>query len=106
MKTLPKALTFVVTALALALPSNVTFAQATTPPRAADAADPKAAVPPLIYHSAFQSYRPNSPAEPGDWKAAHDQVKAAGGWRSYAKEAAQPDAPASSPAAHSGHKTP
>nr|WP_316643034.1 hypothetical protein [uncultured Roseateles sp.] len=108
---------------ALALPA---FAQ-TPPPAAqppapsskrADAADPMVAVPPLIYSSALQGYRPNVEVEVGSWKDTNDNVGRVGGWRVYAKEARQPDvvargtgasAPAgpdakTMPAGHAGHK--
>lgn len=108
---------------ALALPA---FAQ--TPPHATqspalaskrmDAADPKVALPPLVYSSALQGYRPNVEVEVGSWKDANDNVGRVGGWRVYAKEARQPDvaapdagasAPARPdakpmPAGHAGHK--
>ncbi len=75
--------------------------------KAADTSDPKAAVLPLVYRSAFQGYRPNAVAEVGNWKEANDKVGRIGGWRVYAKEASLPDAAASAPAAadHSGHKS-
>ena len=85
---LNKAVTLFVTSAALAL-------FAATPARSADAADPKAAVPPLIYRSAFEGYRPNTEAEVGKWRETNDKVGRIGGWRAYAKEAAAPDAPAS-----------
>jgi len=84
----------------------------------ADAADPKVAVPPLVYSSVLQGYRPNVEVEVAPWKDANDNVGRIGGWRVYAKEARQPDvaapgtgasAPASPdaktmPAGHAGHK--
>ncbi len=82
----------------------------------ADPADAKAAVPPVIYRSSFNQYRPLGDEKVGNWKAANDKVHQIGGWRAYAKEAREPDvaAPAEKPAApaapkpapdpHSGHE--
>lgn len=120
MKHLFKAVTLVVTTAALALPALRALAQSSSPNTAesatastahqsspADAADPRATVPPLAYRSAFQSYRSNTEAEVGNWKEANDKVGRIGGWRVYAKEATQPDAAASAPMPvdHSGHKS-
>lgn len=120
MKHLTKVVALATASAALALPSLGAHAQssAASPAssvapsgKAADASDPKAAVPPLVYRSAFRSYRPNAEAEVGNWKEANDKVGRIGGWRVYAKEAAkeasQPDAAASAPAAadHSGHES-
>jgi len=83
------------------------------------ASDPKADVPPLVYSSVLQGYRPNVEVEVGAWKGMNDNVGRVGGWRVYAKEARQPDAVAPSagaasapagtdtkpmPAGHAGHK--
>ena len=70
-------------------------ASAVAPAQSADAADPMATVPPLVYRSAFDGYRPNSEAEVGKWRETNDKVGRIGGWRAYAKEAAAPDNPAS-----------
>ena len=109
---------------ALALP---VFAQNTAPAapvstatsKRLDAAAPKVAVPPLVYSSVLQGYRPNVEVEVGSWKDANNNVGRIGGWRVYAKEARQPDAvvpgagAASAPtvpdakpmpAGHAGHK--
>jgi len=68
-------------------------AQLTAPPsQRADAADPKAVVPPLVYSSVLQGYRPNAEVAVGSWKDTNDNVGRIGGWRVYAKEARQPDA--------------
>ena len=85
---LNKAVTLLVASAALAL-------IAAAPARSADAADPKAGVPPLVYRSAFEGYRPNTEAEVGKWRETNDLVGRIGGWRAYAKEAAAPDTPAS-----------
>ena len=88
---LHKPVTLVVVSAALALcaatPANST--------RSANATDPKTSVPPLVYRSAFDGYRPNAEANLGKWQEANDKVGRIGGWRAYAKEAAAPDKPAS-----------
>ena len=80
--------------------------------RRPDPMNPKAQVPALIYRSAFQGYRPNTAADVGSWLDANKAVHQAGGWRAYAREAAQPDAAApalpaastaSAPAMPAGH---
>jgi hypothetical protein len=54
--------------------------------------DPQAAVPPLRHRSAFVGYRshtlPADAAASGAWRHANEQVRRAGGWRVYAREAA------------------
>lgn len=116
MKHITQVVTLAVASAALALPmlgaaapGNADSAAKPAAPsgKSADASDPKAAVPPLIYRSAFQGYRPNAEAEVGNWKEANDRVGRIGGWRVYAKEAMQPETAASAPAAadHSGHKS-
>ncbi len=71
-----------------------------------DPLDASAAVPPVIHRSAFTQYRHLAPAKLDAWKAANDKVGRIGGWRSYAREAAQnpaPAPPASDPGGHTGH---
>jgi hypothetical protein len=60
-----------------------------------DPLDPQAAVPALAYASPLAHYRPMSEPKVGAWKEANDRVARIGGWRAYAREAAQPVAPAS-----------
>ncbi|MBH9576188.1 hypothetical protein [Inhella proteolytica] len=66
---------------------------------AGDPADPKTPVPALQHRSVLA--RPAAlvadPAEPGRWRAAHEAVHRAGGWRAYAREPVPP-APAASAA--------
>lgn len=123
----PKGVALIAVSTALALSSLSTVAQNTTlvaqsstsPSKRPDAADPKADVPPLVYSSVLQGYRPNDEVEVGAWKGINDNVGRVGGWRVYAKEARQPDAVAPSagaasapagtdikpmPAGHAGHK--
>ena len=85
--------------LSMALPS---LAQSPMPSSASalgsaakvDSGDPKAGVPPVTYRSAFAGYRPNVEEKVGSWKDTNDSVGRIGGWRAYAKEAREPDAPA------------
>lgn len=81
----------------LALSAGSALAQT----KPAEPIDAKASVPPQVYRSNLQSYKPFSEAELADWRAANQRVHAAGGWRSYAKEAA---AAASAPASAPTHK--
>lgn len=81
-----------------------------------DPLDPKAEVPAVRYLSPFaQTARPAHPAPIG-WREANDAVARIGGWRTYAREAQQPEpagpvAPApvsaasapSGPTGHGGH---
>lgn len=84
-----------------------------------DPLDAKATVPALVYRSALTGYRRLSNDEPMPWREANDTVGRIGGWRAYAREAAElegavsaaPAAPAASapsksmPAKPGGHKT-
>lgn len=63
-----------------------------------------AAPAPLPYTSALQGYQPFADEKVRSWKESNDTVGKIGGWRAYAKEAAEPEAkssqtPAASPAA-------
>lgn len=68
-----------------------------------DPADPKAAVPPGQYTSAFERYRPNAEVEVGAWRLSNDTVGRIGGWRIYGREAIA-DAPASAPSTGNGRQ--
>ena len=82
------------------------LAQAQTPPSAKthdaaslqrpDPADPKAAVPVLVYRSSFSRYQPYTEPELAAWRETNERVRQRGGWRAYAREAQEPAAPASS----------
>lgn len=75
------------------------LAQAQNRAAAPDPLDPQAAVPPAQHRSALSAYRPLAETPVGSWKDANERVNRIGGWRAYAREAAQPAAaPASSPA--------
>jgi hypothetical protein len=60
---------------------------AAPPTVARDPGDPRAAVPPIEYRSAFSRYRPNVEAEVGSWRGKNDEVRRIGGWRIYGREA-------------------
>lgn len=82
------------------------------PAPAASTADPlqaDAAVPPMVYSSAFVRYRGARDVEVGSWREVNDTVARIGGWRAYAREAQQPDAatvPMATPGAASPLATP
>ena len=72
-------------------------AQTTAPlALAADPANAQAAVPRAMHSSAFAGYRRHAEPAPIAWKDANDSVARIGGWRAYAREAAEPSAPAAS----------
>lgn len=64
-----------------------------------DPLSPQASVPPLVHESAFTRYRRLSDAPVGSWRDANDTVNRIGGWRVYAREAAQPASAAATPGA-------
>ena len=96
----------------------VATATATAAPARIDPADPNAPVPAARYRSPFSGYQPYTDTPVAPWRATNDRVRERGGWRTYAREAREPDAatppaaPASPPAAapkpaapgHSGHE--
>lgn len=72
-----------------------------------DPTDATLPVPLVRYQSPFADYRPLGEDQSKPWKDANDTVRAIGGWRTYAREAAEsaktqagrnnPAAPAGSP---------
>lgn len=64
------------------------------------------------FRSAFEGYQPYTDEKVVNWKATNDTTASIGGWRVYAKEAAQPaqtpQAPdaAAKPDPHAGHGKP
>lgn len=90
----------------LAVPLSA-LAQPTTP--GADPADPRAAVPPVVYTSAIAGAAPRAPdtATPDKvWRAANDTVAGTQGHAGHdaaATPALQASAPAQPPADHSKH---
>lgn len=80
---------------------------AAQPPVRPDPLDPRASVPPARHDSVLQRYRGGGEVQVGDWKAANDNVTRIGGWRSYLRQAAQPETPASAAGgAHEHHRKP
>ena len=56
---------------------------------------------PFVYKSAFEGFQAYTEEKTANWKEANDTTARIGGWRAYAKEAAQPavtPAPAPVPA--------
>ncbi|OUM01021.1 hypothetical protein [Variovorax sp. JS1663] len=83
-------------------------AVAQTVPATAAGADGQA---PLSFRSAFDGYRPFKDEKAIAWKEANDAVRARGGWRAYAEEAAGQGstgdgAPAQAADPHAGHAVP
>ena len=97
-------------------------AAAQSPPstaRKADSLDARASVPAVAYEPAFSRYRRAADDKAVPWRDANDTAARIGGWRTYAREAQQPEPAASAAAApppkpdpqampqgHSGHKMP
>lgn len=52
---------------------------------------------PLAFRSALDGYQPYTDEKIVNWKEANDNVGRIGGWREYAKEARQPQAPEATP---------
>ena len=88
----------------LVLAASPVYAQ--TSARAAPASASAPVVQPAmrpVFGSVFGSYQPYTEEKIADWKQANDTAARIGGWRAYAKEAAEPaparlPAPATSPA--------
>jgi hypothetical protein len=75
-------------------------AQGTPAPSRPDPLNPGAAVPAATHASALARYRSAGEVKVGSWREANDAVTRIGGWRVYAREAAQAEvAPAPAPAA-------
>jgi hypothetical protein len=99
-------------------------ATAQTPPSTARKADPldaSVAVPAVAYGSVLSRYPRVREDKAIPWRESNDTAARIGGWRSYAREAQQPDSAPSAPAAapaktdpkamptphgHGGHKMP
>lgn len=65
---------------------------APTTPTKPDPMNPDAAVPAATHATALARYRSAGDAKVGSWREANDAVARIGGWRVYAREAAQPEA--------------
>lgn len=78
-------------------------AQATAPASPAPAstraepADPKAPVPAALYVSPMRAYQGFAEPQVAPWRETNELVRQRGGWRAYAREAREPDAPQSAP---------
>lgn len=82
------------TPAALLLWAALVQAQATPIAPAAPVAQPSVAIQPsLAYRSVIKAYKPYADASVTSWRAANDTTAQVGGWRTYAKEAQQPDGP-------------
>ena len=110
--------------VATAASAQTMVAPAVTPVAApavapAPMAPPSQTAPPAAYRSAFEGYQAYSDEKIAPWKESNDTVGKVGGWRAYAKEAQEPQAPgARQPAAagaavgagaanpHAGHGKP
>ena len=63
-----------------------------------------ASAPELAYRSALEGYKPFAEQPVAPWRESNDSVRAAGGWRAYAREAQGAAAPASAASSpHVGH---
>ena len=82
--------TAVVSALAAAQPP----AQPAVGPPKADPLDASADVPAVRVRSSFAGYRGLADEKVGSWRETNDTVGRIGGWKAYAREAAQQDVPA------------
>ena len=69
----------------------------------ADPLDPRAPVPALTYQSPLAGYRALGDNKAVPWKDANETVNRIGGWKAYAREAQQSDAPGPAPG-QGGHK--
>ena len=82
---------------------------AQTAPASPPAAAPAMPAAPAPYRSALEGYQAFADQKMTPWQEANDTVGKVGGWRAYAKEAAQPDAAAGAPPTqpavdpHAGH---
>lgn len=84
-----------------ALLTTISAAMAQTPDATgkADPLDAQASVPRLVHESPLTQYRKHSDEKLVSWREANDTVGRIGGWRTYLREARQPDAAASAPSA-------
>lgn len=88
-----------VTALGLAATSVYAQTSISTAPATTSSASAAA----TAFSSVFESYQPYTEEKIANWKQANDNTARIGGWRAYAKEAAEPNpavlpAPAPPPA--------
>ena len=74
------------------------------PSAPADPLNPQARVPAALYVSPLASYRRLGEDKPVPWKEANETVNRIGGWRAYAREAQQSDAPPPARPASTPHR--
>ena len=101
----PSRLGLKLAALALLTLSQDVLAQDASRPQRSNPVDAQAIVPPLIYLSTLQNYRPFIDQEVGAWRELNDTTARVGGWRVYAKQAREPDSTDIKPA-EKGKETP
>jgi hypothetical protein len=58
-----------------------------------DPADAKAQVPAALYVSPMRTYQGFAEPQVAPWRETNELVRQRGGWRAYAREAREPDAP-------------
>lgn len=99
------ALALVTTCWAAATPAGSQPASDTAPPRR-NALQADAPVPPAVYRSSLAQHRRHAEQPVQPWAQSNETVNRIGGWRAYAREAAQAQraASASAPGA-AGHGT-
>jgi hypothetical protein len=77
------------------------------PAPAADPLDPAASVPAQVYRSSLANDYRRLRVEPAvPWRDANETVGRIGGWRAYAREAAEPAAPEAAKPSAKGAETP
>lgn len=77
--------------LSVATAAPLAWAQSAPNGAKPDPQDAKSSVPQAIYRSTLADYRVFPDERVGSWKEANDNVGRIGGWRTYAKEAQQPE---------------
>lgn len=65
------------------------------PPAKVDPLDPNASVPRVEHRSSLATYRRHSDEPVRSWREANDNVTRIGGWRTYLREAREPESAAS-----------
>jgi len=82
------------TAVVCAATMTTALAQSPTVPSSAntgahDAQNAAISVPPVLYRSAFENYRPFTAEKIRPWRETNDTVSSIGGWRTYLRESQQ-----------------
>ncbi len=78
--------------------TTAAFAQNAPAAQAPQKKAPSAQVAPATFQSTLDSYKPYTEEKTGNWKEANELTARIGGWKAYAKEAAQTE-----PDPHAGH---